>query len=97
MVKKSKSFKKTNRLSIKKTGGGGKSNKIIVETDPVCPSDYPQCCRVWTNTARCIPRLRTCKKSFQEYKLDSSDKPYSKNTITRQVGVAHGDACPLGN
>jgi hypothetical protein len=99
MGKISKKNIKRNRLSKKKLNAGApgtRNPKLIDDDDPVCPAIYPQCCRAWTESARCILRNRSCTRTLAEYRLQNNDNPHSKKTITRERDVPHGDVCPAG-
>ena len=99
MGKISKNLIKRNRLSKKKLNAGApgtRNPKVIEDDDPVCPAIYPQCCRAWPESARCIPRNRSCGKFYSTYVESSTDKPYTKRVITRERDVPHGDVCPAG-
>jgi hypothetical protein len=99
MNKVSKNLIKRNRLSKKKLNAGApgtRNPKVIEDDDPVCPAIYPQCCRAWPESARCIPRNRSCGKFYSTYVESSTDKPYTKRVITRERDVPHGDVCPAG-
>ena len=90
MGKRSKTLIKRNELSKKKLNAGApgtRNHKIIEDDDPVCPEVYPQCCRAWPESARCIPRNRSCGKFYSTYIESSTDKPYTKRVIRKRCST----------